>query len=342
MVMHSVVVVEDDDDNRQYVRSVLERGGFVVEAFPSAAEALEHLRTSPTRVVVSDMRMAGMTGLEFTAAVKAEHPDTAVVLMTAYATVDAVIEALRLGAADLMQKPVPMDALVSKVRELIEAPRARAPLNVLAVGAHPDDVEIGVGGLLAAHRARGDSVTILTLTSGAVGGDSAVREDESRAAAALLGASIVLAGLTDTRLAQEPGLMKVIETVVAEVRPDVVYTHGSNDLHQDHAAVHHATKVACRRVDRVYGYQSPSSTVEFAPTRFLSIDDHLESKLAAIACYRSQTELRDYLAEDLLTATARYWGRFTKRRYAEPLEVLAERTGFGWGSDVAAEVGTPG
>ena len=83
--------------------------------------------------------------------------------------------------------------------------------------------------------------------------------------------------------------------------------------------------VACRRIARVYGYQSPSSTVAFAPKRFIPIDDHLATKLAAIACYSSQTEVRDYLAEDLLTATARYWGRFTNVRYAEPLEVIAER-----------------
>lgn len=323
----SVVVVDDEDDNRLYVRSVLQRAGYTVHDFNNAAHALEHLAEHPSRVVVSDMRMPNMTGLEFAEAIRATHPTTSVVLMTAYATVDNTIEALRLGVADLLQKPVSVEALVDKVRTLMEAPVA-AVHRVLAVGAHPDDVEIGVGGILAAHRANGDIVTVLTLTSGAVGGDSATREQESRAAADLLGADIVFGHLADTRLSHESTLVSTIEEVVRNARPDVVYTHGSSDLHQDHAAVHHATLVACRRVDRVYGYQSPSSTVAFAPKRFIPIDRHLETKLASIACYRSQTELRDYLADDLLTATARYWGRFTKSRYAEPLEVLAERTGL--------------
>ncbi len=318
----AVVVVDDEDDSRLFVRSVLQRNGYTVHAFPDAAAALEHLSSHPCRVVISDMRMPGMTGLEFTQVVRDRHPDTAVVLMTAYATVENVIEALRLGAADLMQKPVGVDALVTKVRELMETTPGQ---RVLAIGAHPDDVEIGVGGILASHRAQGDAVTILTMSSGAVGGDEAQRESESCAAAKFLGAEIVFGRLQDTRLAQEAGLVGTIEEVVRDVEPDIVYTHGSADLHQDHAAVHHGTMVACRRTARVYGYQSPSSTVAFAPKRFIPIDDQLETKLAAIGCYGSQTEVRDYLAVDLLTATARYWGRFTNARYAEPLEVIAER-----------------
>ncbi|MET0909211.1 MAG: PIG-L family deacetylase, partial [Ilumatobacteraceae bacterium] len=295
---------------------------FSVRAVADARSAIAAVTTFKPDVIVSDIEMPGMTGLEFTQAVRELHPDTSVVLMTAYATVDNVIEALRLGAADLMQKPVGIDALLGKVRELMVVPPGQ---SVLAVGAHPDDVEIGVGGILAAHRAQGDTVTILTLSSGAVGGDEVQREEESRAAAQLLGADIVFARLADTRLAQEPGLVSAIEGAVRDVQPDIVYTHGSADLHQDHAAAHHATMVACRRIARVYGYQSPSSTVAFAPKRFIPIDAHLETKLAAIACYSSQTEVRDYLADDLLTATARYWGRFTNVRYAEPLEVIAER-----------------
>lgn len=321
----SVVVVDDEDDNRLFIRSVLQRAGYEVHDFNNAADALAHLAASPSRVVVSDMRMPGMTGLEFADAVRSRHPRTSIVLMTAYATVENTIEAFRLGVADLLQKPVTVDSLVDKVATLMAMP-VSTQQRVLAVGAHPDDVEIGVGGILAAHRGKGDLVTILTLTSGAVGGDSTTRERESKAAADLLGAEIVFGHLADTRLSHESTLVSTIEAVVRSAAPDVVYTHGSSDLHQDHAAVHHATLVACRRVDRVYGYQSPSSTVAFAPKRFIPIDKHLDAKLASIACYGSQTEVRDYLADDLLRATARYWGRFTNARYAEPLEVLAERT----------------
>ena len=82
--------------------------------------------------------------------------------------------------------------------------------------------------------------------------------------AKLLGADIVFARLADTRLGQEAGLVTAIEGAVRDVQPDIVYTHCSADLHQDHAAAHHATMVACRRIARVYGYQSPSSTVAFA------------------------------------------------------------------------------
>jgi LmbE family N-acetylglucosaminyl deacetylase len=320
-----IVVVDDDDDNRRFVTTVLERAGHAVRSYANPVEALDHLRAHPASVVISDMRMPDVSGIEFARAVLGRHPRTAIVLMTAYANLDDAIEALRLGVDDFLQKPLSVDTLVDKVDALMTAATTLVAQRILAVGAHPDDVEIGIGGILAAHRAAGADITIYTLTNGEAGGDEQTRELESIAAARVLGATVRFGRFDDTRLGHESGLVQAIEDVVQEMRPDLVYTHGSSDLHQDHAAVHHATMVATRRVDRVYGYQSPSSTVEFAPRRFIPIDDHLTTKLESIACYRSQTEVRDYLEHDLLVATARYWGRFTNARYAEPVEVIAER-----------------
>jgi hypothetical protein len=85
--------------------------------------------------------------------------------------------------------------------------------------------------------------------------------------------------------------------------------------------------IAARRLPRVYGFQSPSSTIDYRPTRFESIDDKLAQKLELIACHRSQSASRDYLDEDFIVATARYWGRFGASRYAEAFEVLRDVQG---------------
>ena len=109
------------------------------------------------------------------------------------------------------------------------------------------------------------------------------------------------------------------------MRPTIVYTHTESDLHQDHRNVHRATLVAARLVPSVYCYESPSATVEFEPVRFVDIGEQLEAKLEAIGAYASQTEQRYYLDEELIRATARYWGRYGHSRFCEPLEVVRDR-----------------
>ena len=74
----------------------------------------------------------------------------------------------------------------------------------------------------------------------------------------------------------------------------------------------------------MFCYQAPSTTVEFKPTRFVAIDEFLERKIEVIQAFSSQVKVRDYLDEELLRATARYWSRFSQARYVEPLEVVRD------------------
>ena len=112
--------------------------------------------------------------------------------------------------------------------------------------------------------------------------------------------------------------------MIEEIRPSTVYTHTIRDVHQDHRNAHSATLVAARGISRIFCYQAPSTTVEFKPTRFVAIDEFLEGKLEVIQAYTSQVKIRDYLDEELLRATARYWSRFSQARYVEPLEVVRD------------------
>jgi hypothetical protein len=82
--------------------------------------------------------------------------------------------------------------------------------------------------------------------------------------------------------------------------------------------------VAVRDIGRVYCFQSPSATVDFRPTRFVNIDEHVARKLQAINAFASQVEVRAYLEPDLIQSTARYWSRFGGGRYAEAFEVVRD------------------
>jgi LmbE family N-acetylglucosaminyl deacetylase len=165
------------------------------------------------------------------------------------------------------------------------------------------------------------------MSRGAVGGDAVDRAREAERAADLLGATLFLHDLEDTHISESNPTVGLIEAAIAEFRPSIVYTHSLNDLHQDHRSVHRATMVAARRVPTVCCYESPSGTVDFRPTRFVSIEPYLESKLEVIEAYKSQVSIRTYLDPDLTRATGRYWGRFGGNKCSEPLEVVRDRTG---------------
>lgn len=325
-----VLVVDDDPDVALYTRTVLERrAGVVVKAVGNPQAALDAIDSFNPDVIVTDIEMPGMTGLELLARVRAAQQHLPVVVMTAHVSVDYAVNALRGQADEFLTKPVKSSELVSVVTRLAEEGRkaresAEAREVILAVGAHPDDVEIGVGGILASHRAKGDHVVILTLSRGAQGGSPDDRQHESLRSAELLGARLFLEDLVDTEITNTGPTVQIIERVVNEVKPSIVYVHSSHDRHQDHRATHEATVVATRAVGTVACYQSPSSTVDFRPTRFVGIDDFIDKKLELLRCFESQSGIRSYLEPDFVVATARYWSRYGGGRIVEPLEILRE------------------
>ncbi|WP_315094638.1 response regulator [uncultured Cellulomonas sp.] len=322
-----VLVVEDDADTAQYVRTVLERrGGMDVTVVHEPMSALAEVAAHEFDVVLTDIQMPGMSGLELLVELRARAAGTPVAVMTAFASVDYAVEALRRDADEFLVKPVAAATLLERVSALAlegRAKRAAAWSNevVLAVGAHPDDVEIGVGATLASHRAAGDTVVILTLSSGAIGGEVQLRRHEALASAGIIGARLYLHDFEDTRLDPATGLISTIEALVREVSPTVVYTHSEHDRHQDHRAVRQAVDVAARQVPSFACFQSPSSTIDFRPSRFVPVDGFLDTKLAMLAAFESQSH-RDYMDPDLVRATARYWSRFGGGQYAEPLETV--------------------
>ena len=327
-----VMVVEDDRDLAEYARLVLARhAGITVDVVTDGTTAIDRIRKIGTDVLISDIQLPGMTGLELASEARRVDPAMPIAMMTGYPSVDYAVTALRNQIDEFLIKPVSAGQFAATLRILIDLRKERDAASrnqvVLAIGAHPDDVEIGVGGLLAAHRAAGDAVVILTMSRGARGGDAGARQHESLAAAELIGARLFLEDLQDTKIGPADPTVSIIERVVAEVNPTAAYTHSQNDRHQDHRAVHQAASVATRGVPTFACYQSPSATVDVQPNRFVPIDGFTDPKLAMLACFASQSGLRDYLEPDFVLATARYWSRFGGGMSCEPLEVVRDTRG---------------
>lgn len=193
-------------------------------------------------------------------------------------------------------------------------------MRVLAIGAHPDDIEIGCGGALLAHQAAGDDITLLVMTEGGnvAGGNPRVAEQVE--AARLLGAELVWGGFADGFVPSGKEAVDVVQAVVSRVHPDLVYTHTGNDTHQDHRATAVSSIAAARKVARVLCYESPTA-IGFTPNLFVNIAGLVEEKLDLIRCHMSQVMRNGIVDLEALEAQARFRGFGARARQAEGYEV---------------------
>ncbi|MBH1965375.1 MAG: PIG-L family deacetylase [Comamonadaceae bacterium] len=323
-----VLLVEPDHEQALLIRAWLEGTGEIeVLHCESSAEGLLQLRKQRWDLIVADMdaKPAAVVGLSDD--IRLSGHGTPVLAIAREQGMDAVRRALRHRAEGLLFRPLARNEFLEQVFVLARDSRRRL-LNerktVLAVGAHPDDVEIGCGGALARHHSRGDEVIILTLSRGTNGGDAVVRTAEAQRAAALLGARLEIGELPDARISEGLETIGLIEEVVRAVSPTHVYTHSRHDAHQDHRNTHLASIVGARDIPNVYCYQAPSSTIEFRPNLFIDISSHIGTKVDAIAAYHSQVSRSASMDADHIRATARYWGRYTGYGMAEPMEVVRQ------------------
>jgi LmbE family N-acetylglucosaminyl deacetylase len=162
-------------------------------------------------------------------------------------------------------------------------------MKILAVGAHPDDVELGCGATLALFKKRGHEVHVLVLTRGEASGDPALRESECHSSCRALGVDDVIFGnLKDTRIRDDVDTVMAVEEVIKKLNPDIILTHSSKDGHQDHRNASLATLSAARNSKKVLLYESPAALRDFCPQLFIDVGSTFDLKLEALGFYGSQ------------------------------------------------------
>lgn len=186
---------------------------------------------------------------------------------------------------------------------------------MLAVGAHPDDIEMGCGGTLLKLISQGAEVHLLVMTEGGASDvDPRVRHKEVLASFDKLGAKALNpAFLKDTQIDLKEAI-QCIEKVVDVSNPDVIFTHWHRDTHQDHRTVADAVLSACRRRGGIL-FCETLSTHSFNPSVFVDITEWMPDKMELIDCYKSQVS-RLNLA-DWAKRTAYYRGISAKFGVAE-------------------------
>lgn len=197
------------------------------------------------------------------------------------------------------------------------------PARILAIGAHPDDLEIAAGATLAKMRDAGFKITGLVMTRGEKGGDGDTRPLEAREGAKFLGMdSVQVLDFTDTILSADiVNITHAIEETIAKVQPEIIFTHSIHDLHQDHQTVYEATMRAARSTrTTILCYESPSVTQDFHPTYFIDVDKYVEVKIQALREHWNQRK-KPYMKPDLVRGKLAFRGAQAKVEYAEGFEV---------------------
>lgn len=205
-------------------------------------------------------------------------------------------------------------------------------MNILAIGAHFDDVELGCGGALARHAAQGDDVYVFVATvSGFTNQyDQSVRSSEvarkeAEAAMKVIGVRELFCGDFKTLEVEfvDPLNIKILQ-LVQELGIEQVYTHWVGDIHHDHQAVARASLHSCRHVPRLLMYRSNwyHSTLDFRGNFYVNITDYWQAKEQAIRAHESEMERTGEKWISFFRNEAENAGQRIGVKYAEVYEVV--------------------
>lgn len=221
-------------------------------------------------------------------------------------------------------------------------------LDFLAIGAHPDDVELGVGGILAKLASEGYRTGVVDVTEGERGtrGSVEIRRAESEEAGRILGLSIrVNARLPDSRVYDSHEGRETMVWILRMLRPRLVATHHANCRNPDHIGTSHLVERASMQSGLAKFLDDPDAPPPWRPDRVLffggwhhrepscvvDVTDHMETKVKAAFAHKSQffdpdsadpeTLLSNPMFEEWLRGRANFWGFRIGVEYAEPLTV---------------------
>jgi len=214
-------------------------------------------------------------------------------------------------------------------------------VDVMAVGAHPDDVELGAGGLLHKLARLGHRTAILDLTRGEMGSRGSVEERmaEAQAAAAILGVvRRANAGLPDSALSNTHEFRLRVIPFIRAFRPQIVLAPMDNDRHPDHSAAHHLVRDAAyfaglTRIDTEQEPHRPPIIYFYHPYReegmpslIVDVSDDFEAKLEALRAHASQFFNPAYVGPETHISGKAFW------------ESIQTRAAY-WGSRIGASYG---
>ena len=220
-------------------------------------------------------------------------------------------------------------------------------MNVLAVGAHPDDLEIICGGTLAKYALRGDKVFMASLTNGNMGHPQVksidmarIRKEEMEKSASLIGAEVIWIDVEDELSEVNAETRLKVVDAIRYAKPDIILTHVESDYHVDHRnagqLVFEAAPLACvhniirefkvlEKQPLIYVMDTIGG-IGFTPNEYVDICDTLELKKKMLACHESQLDWMEEVSGfnffDVVETVAKFRGYNAAVKYAEGFKRL--------------------
>jgi LmbE family N-acetylglucosaminyl deacetylase len=201
--------------------------------------------------------------------------------------------------------------------------------TIIAFGAHPDDLEIGMGGTIAKLSAMGYNVqpVIATLPNFVKSDTKEARKSESMLSAKVMGCkSPIFLDLSPEQMAFGRKLVTLIDSLITEQKPDSVFTQWHGDSHQDHQILTSSVISACRNQNNLFMYETtiPGGITEnsFRPQLFVDITETIDIKKNALECFQSQFIRCGEIWIPAVIGRCSYRGYQVDAKYAEAFEVV--------------------
>jgi LmbE family N-acetylglucosaminyl deacetylase len=222
-------------------------------------------------------------------------------------------------------------------------------MNIVAIAAHPDDIELTCSGTLARYAEQGQTIFIAVFTTGNMGDLTVppdelgrIRKTEAEASATIIGARLLWPGVTDELVFPNETQRRLMIDLLRQADPDVIFTHSPNDYHPDHRYVSQLVfdsyfqkglphlpdqkRAACRFAKAPVYYVDNIGGIEFDPTEYVDVTAVMETRRRMLECHQSQIKpMRELAHTDLLETMevqARFRGLAAGCRYAEGFRKL--------------------
>lgn len=204
-------------------------------------------------------------------------------------------------------------------------------MNILAVGAHFDDIELGCGGSIAKHIKNGDNVFYYVATTSGFNNinnhtvrDNNIALKEGKAAADFMGSHLICGGFETLKLEFTDDLNYQLVKIIEEKKIDLIYTHWRYDVHHDHIALSKASLHSGRHVNKILMYRSNwyDSDIQFHKNFYVDITLEWEKKVEAIKLHLSEYERMGKKWIEYLENEAKNDGMKINTKYAESFECV--------------------
>jgi len=312
------LIVEDSIEEALLIKIAL------AKAFPDVPitlasdgdQGLKCIQENVYILAVIDLNLPGTDGIEIIKVADTLRPGMPLIAVTGYTRQEYLDAAFRAGASAVLNKPLDLPEFTRIAEGLAKVdkpdPQKSGP-TVLAVGGRAGDVEAGCGGILLKHHGQGHNVIV------AIAGESGPSAGTADSVASLYGGRVVFHP-TPSALVSLGETTRWIEELVKEEGPLIMYVPSAKDKDISRLTTHQAALVGGEAIPKVLAYQSPGSTIEFAPKVFVDIGPFLTEKLALARGFDGYD--LENLDPAVISATARYWGRFAGPEVVEPLEII--------------------